>query len=219
MVKKIIGYVGPFDARVEAIIRIFENRAGLSEDMACVPRIGNVSLVFADSLTEPFAYDKDEFREIRGEFEGKEFSISLAPNQFTQYPGNDPCFHHRSIPRIQIPRNVLFLFRLYPEYYTQVSGKDLGCKEFLDEVILRGRESEHIVGYEPVCRGYHFGLGKQEVATDCELMMSPKPFPADKKVRKSLFFQDVFSMFDEFLQSLIKHLEVAPVKTKGMTKA
>jgi hypothetical protein len=210
------GYSGPFDSLKEEILDVFEQRAGLSRDMAWLPIIGDVSLSFdSNGFGE---YNINSFHEIRGKIEGIDFKISLARREFFKDPGKWPHLRFHSIPRIELPGKILVLFRRYPEYYIYTGEGEISLSKLRDEYIFRPTES-CVLGYKPKhedCRQPDY---VHKVKTDLVLHRQENSTIDVNKFPESLTFKEIFTEFEETLRIIIEALKVVPVKTRHLAKA
>ncbi|MDQ1284191.1 MAG: hypothetical protein QG620_539 [Patescibacteria group bacterium] len=212
------GYTGPFDNLKEEIIRIFEERAGLSPKMSYMPKIANVSPYFYNGQ-EFFSCDMYRMHGIGGEIEGIKFKIDFGSAWgrgfvFTQDPGRPPHFHFHSISRIQIPGKILDLFLGYPKYYVYTGEGSIEPHEFLNLMIHHQRKSPLVLAYEPRTSDIRYYSKVLHVQTKLVLVRQSnlESFP------KELPFEKLYREWEFFFRHLIDVLKSGPVMTKHIVK-
>jgi hypothetical protein len=205
------GYSGPFDARKEEIISIFEKRAGLSPNMAYMPRIANVKPCFHNG-DEQFTYNMNTMHAIGGEIKGIEFKIHLCLKSFTCDPGRFPLFHFHSISEIEIPGKIIQLFRGYPEYYTYIGDVPIARGVFHDLMVFHQQESPMILSYKP--ESCYVGDDFWAVRTNLTFHRQDKKIPNLDDFPVEITWEKIFQEFDGFLQRLVELLKTTPVTTR-----
>jgi hypothetical protein len=215
------GYKGPFDELKEKIIAEFEKK-GLSRNMRSFPKTGTISLSFHPSKWDFFTCNINTFHEFYGLIPEGKFSIPLCIDKFTEYPGDEPHFHYHSIPKIEIPNKILYLFRGYP-LLDICTGEDIiDSYRIYNHPLTISYEPSRDWIYKNRFKQYQFDpetilyLKKDDrtLRRDTDPMRK-KPIPELdlEKFPNELKAGDVFEKFEEFLQKIVAYLSSLPVNT------